>query len=73
MMHRFMLVFELIVHPGEWPLYFVSAVWLFLLFIHHFPKKKIMCDDITSEDLHLASVAGFDDILCDDLNQECVR
>ena len=38
----------------------------------------IMCDDITSEDLHLASVAGMDDILCDnltydDLNTECVR
>ena len=27
----------------------------------------IMCDDITSEDLHLASVAGMDDIPCDDL------
>ena len=38
----------------------------------------IMCDDITSEDLHLASVAGIDDIPCDDLtyndiNPECVR
>ena len=37
-----------------------------------------MCDDITCEDLHLASVAGMDDILCDnliydDLNPECVR
>ena len=35
-------------------------------------------DDIICEDLHLASVAGMDDILCDnltydDLNQECVR
>ena len=35
-----------------------------------------MCDDITSEDLHLASVAGMDDITCDDLtygdlNLEC--
>ena len=38
----------------------------------------IMCDDITCEDLHLASVARMDDIPCDDLtyeylNQECVR
>ena len=33
----------------------------------------IMCDDITCEDLHLASVAGMDAIPCDDLNQECVR
>ena len=38
----------------------------------------IMCDDITCEDLHLASVVGMDDITCDDLtyddqNQECVR
>ena len=37
-----------------------------------------MCDDITCEDLHLASVAGMDDIACDDLtyddlNPECVR
>ena len=37
-----------------------------------------MCDDITCEDLHLASVAGMDDIPCDDLtyddlNPECVR
>ena len=37
-----------------------------------------MCDDITSEDLHLASVAGIDDIPCDDLkyddlNPEFVR
>ena len=36
----------------------------------------IMCDDITCEDLHLASVAGIVDITCDnltydDLNQEC--
>ena len=35
-----------------------------------------MCDDITCDDLHLASVAGMDDITCDDLtyddlNQEC--
>ena len=28
----------------------------------------IMCDDITCEDLYLASVAGMDD-----LNPECVR
>ena len=39
---------------------------------------NIMCDDITCEDLHLASVAGMDDIICDDLiydylNQDCVR
>ena len=38
----------------------------------------IMHDDITCEDLHLMSVAGMDDIPCDDLiyddlNQECVR
>ena len=38
----------------------------------------IRCDDITCEDLHLASVAGIDDIpwedlKYDDLNQECVR
>ena len=33
----------------------------------------IMCDDITCEDLHLASVAGMDDIPYDDLNQECMR
>ena len=37
-----------------------------------------MCDDIICEDLHLASVAGMDDILCDnltydDLNPESVR
>ena len=37
-----------------------------------------MCDDITCEDLHLASVAGMDDITCDDLtyddrNPEFVR
>ena len=38
----------------------------------------IMCDDITCEYLHLASVDGMDDITCDDLtygdlSQECVR
>ena len=37
-----------------------------------------MCDDITFEDLHLASAAGSGDITCadltyDDLNQVCVR
>ena len=32
-----------------------------------------MCDDITCEDLHLASVAGMDGITYDDLNPECVR
>ena len=36
----------------------------------------IMCDDITCEDLYLASVAGIVDITCndltyDDLDQEC--
>ena len=30
----------------------------------------IMCDDITCDDLHLASVAGMDDITYDDLNPE---
>ena len=35
-----------------------------------------MCDDITWDDLHLASVAGMDDIIYDDLtyddlNPEC--
>ena len=39
---------------------------------------NIMCDDITCEDLQLASVNGMDDITCDalrydDLNPECVR
>ena len=33
----------------------------------------IMCENITCEDLHLASVARMDDITCDDLNQKCVR
>ena len=38
----------------------------------------IMCGDITCEDLYLASVAGMDNITCDDLiyddlNQEYVR
>ena len=38
----------------------------------------IMCDNITCEDRHLASVAGMDGITCDDLtyddlNPECVR
>ena len=38
----------------------------------------VMCDDITCEDLHLASVAEMDDIPCnhltyDDLNPDCVR
>ena len=37
-----------------------------------------MCDDTTCVDLHHASVAGMDDITCDDLiyddlNLECVR
>ena len=26
-----------------------------------------MCDEITSEDLHIASVARMDNIICDDL------
>ena len=35
-----------------------------------------MCNDITCDDLHLASVVGMDDITCDDLtyddlNPEC--
>ena len=35
-----------------------------------------MCDDITCDDLHFASVAGMDDVTCDhvtngDLNPEC--
>ena len=29
-----------------------------------------MCDDITYEDLHLASVEGMDDIICDDLTYD---
>ena len=29
-----------------------------------------MCDDITCDDLHLASVAGMDDIICDDLTYD---
>ena len=29
-----------------------------------------MCDDITCEDLHLASVARMDDITCDDLTYD---
>ena len=33
---------------------------------------NIMCDDITCEDLHLASVAGMDDITYDDLNLEMI-
>ena len=37
-----------------------------------------MCDDITCEDLHLASVDGMDDVTCDDLTYDelypvCVR
>ena len=40
--------------------------------------NDIMCDNITCEDLLLASVAGMDSIPCDDLtyddlNPECVR
>ena len=29
-----------------------------------------MCDDITCDDLHLASVAGMDDKTCDDLTYD---
>ena len=29
-----------------------------------------MCDDITRDDLHLASVAGMDDMICDDLTYD---
>ena len=37
----------------------------------------IMCDEITCEDLHLASVAGmvditYDELTYDNLNRECV-
>ena len=40
--------------------------------------NDIMCDDITCENLHLASVAGMDDIpgydlTYNDLKPECVR
>ena len=31
----------------------------------------IMCDDITCDDLHLASVARMDDLTYDDPNPEC--
>ena len=30
----------------------------------------IMCDDVTCDDLHLASVAGMDDITGDDLTYD---
>ena len=30
----------------------------------------IMCDDIACEDLYLASVAGIDDIACDNLTYD---
>ena len=38
----------------------------------------IMCDDITCEHQHVATVVGMDDITCDDLiyedlSPECVR
>ena len=32
-----------------------------------------MCDDITCEDLHLASMAGLDDIICDDLTYDDIN
>ena len=31
----------------------------------------IMCDSITCDEQHLASVVGIDDITYDDLNPEC--
>ena len=34
---------------------------------------NIMCDDLTREDRHLASVAGMDDQTYNDLKPECVR
>ena len=33
----------------------------------------IMCDDITREDLYLASVVGMDDITCDDLTYDDLK
>ena len=33
----------------------------------------IMCDNITCEDHHLASVSGMDDLIYDDLNPESAR
>ena len=33
----------------------------------------ILCENITCEDLNVASVAGMDDLTYDDLNPECVR
>ena len=40
--------------------------------------NDIMCNEIICEDLHLGSVAGIDDIICDnltydELNPKCVR
>ena len=32
--------------------------------------SHIMCDDITCEYLYVASVAGMDDIICDDLTYD---
>ena len=29
-----------------------------------------MCDDITCDDIHIASVAGMDDITCDNLTYD---
>ena len=40
MIHCYMLVIELIIHPRECPLYFVSAVWLFFYLFTIFCKKK---------------------------------
>ena len=34
---------------------------------------NIMCDDITYEDLHLASMAGMDDMTWDDLTYDDVN
>ena len=33
----------------------------------------IMCDKITYEDLHLASLGGLDDITCDDLTYDDLK
>ena len=33
----------------------------------------IICDDITREYLHLASVVGMDDLTYGDLNPDCVK
>ena len=35
-----------------------------------FGTDEIMCDHLTYEDLHLASVVSMDDIICDDLTYD---